>query len=104
MFSKEFIDEQINRIAEAVVRRMPGPKVPQRYMNLAQAGEYIGVTDEAIRYYVNEGWFPISPKGAKRWVDKEDIDRFMATNKRYMKVPAKSNARAKAVERTEIAA
>ena len=95
MFDQEFVEEMVDRIAEAVVRRLPGPKVAQRYMKFEQAGEYIGVTEESVRYYVNQGWLPVTSKGAKRWIDKEDIDRFMATNKRYIKVPVKPPARAK---------
>jgi hypothetical protein len=93
MFDGAFIDEKIERIADAVVRRLPGPKVAQRYFSFEQAGEYIGVSEEAVRYYVNQGWLPVVSKGAKRWLDKEDIDRFMATNKRYTKVPARSSAK-----------
>lgn len=89
MFNEAFIEEAINRVAEAVVRRLPASKAAQRYMSFEQAGQYIGVTEESVRYYVNQGWLPVASKGAKRWVDKDDIDRFMASNKRYIKVPVK---------------
>jgi hypothetical protein len=43
---------------------------------------------------VNQNWLPVSVKGGKRWIDKEDVDRFMTTNKRYVKVPCKAPAKA----------
>ncbi len=83
MFDEAFFDDKIQRIAEAVVERLPGPKVAQRYFSFEQAGEYMGVTKEAIRAYAKQGFFPIIAKGGKlRWVDKEDIDAFMRKVKR----------------------
>jgi hypothetical protein len=97
MFDQAFIEELTSRIAEAIVRRLPGPKVAQRYMSFEQAGEYIGGTEESVRYYVNQGWLPVSSKGAKRWLDKEDIDRFMSTSKSYIKVPPKPAAKSQLI-------
>jgi len=36
------------RRSKAVVKRLPGPKVAQRYMGFEQAGEYSGVTQTAL--------------------------------------------------------
>jgi excisionase family DNA binding protein len=93
MFDESFVEEWVNRVAEALAKRIPVPKVAQRYMSFEQAGEYIGVSEESVRCYVNQNWLPVSVKGGKRWIDKEDVDRFMATNKRYVKVPGKAAAR-----------
>jgi predicted site-specific integrase-resolvase len=57
-------------------------EITPRYMNYKQAGEYMGVSDEAVRAYCRSKYFPVSKKNGKRWIDKEDIDRFMNRNKK----------------------
>jgi hypothetical protein len=91
MFDTQFIEELTNRIADTVVRRLPAAKIAQRYMSYSQAGEYTGVSEESIRYYVSQRWLSVASKGAKRWLDKEDIDRFMSSHKDYNKAPRKQN-------------
>lgn len=53
-----------------------------QYMNYVQAGEYIGVSDEAVRSYCRLKYFPVIVKNGKRWIDKDDIDRFMKRHKK----------------------
>src|ERR1039457_2863095 len=67
--------------SEAIIAKMPGPRIAPRYMDYEQAGQYIGGSAEAIRAYIRQGYFPVIRKNGKRWVDKEDLDRFMAKNK-----------------------
>ena len=50
-------------------------------MDYEQAGEYLGVSAEAIRSYVRLGYFPVIRKNGKRCIDKEDLDRFMTKHK-----------------------
>jgi hypothetical protein len=81
MFDQEFI-RQIGEVLEGILAaRLQSPKILPRYMDYAQAGDYIGVSQEAVRAYVKQGYFSIIKKGGKRWIDKEDIDAFMLKNK-----------------------
>jgi hypothetical protein len=81
MFDQEFVNQFAELVSNAVMAKMPGPRIAPRYMDYEQAGEYIGVSAEAIRAYVRLGYFPVIRKKGKRWIDKEDLDRFMTKHK-----------------------
>jgi hypothetical protein len=81
MFNQEFVQQFAKVISDAIIAKMPGPRIAPRYMDYEQAGEYIGVSAEAIRAYIRQGYFPVIRKNGKRWVDKEDLDRFMTKHK-----------------------
>ena len=81
MFDQEFVKQIAGLGSTAVMAELPGPRIAPRYMDYEQAGEYIGVSAEAIRAYVRLGYFPVIRKKGKRWIDKEDLDRFMTKNK-----------------------
>jgi len=82
MFDQEFVKQLAEVVSNAVVAKMPAPRIAPRYMDYVQAGEYMGVSAEAIRAYVRQGYFPVISKNGKRWIDKEDLDRFMTKHKR----------------------
>lgn len=82
MFDKEFVEQFAELISNAVVAKMPAPRIAPRYMDYVQAGEYMGVSAEAIRAYGRQAYFPVISKNGKRWIDKEDLDRFMTKHKR----------------------
>ena len=81
MFNPEFIKHFADVVSQAILAKMPAPRIAPRYMHYDQAGEYIGVSAEAIRAYIRQGYFPVIRKNGKRWVDKEDLDRFMTKHK-----------------------
>jgi hypothetical protein len=81
MFDQEFVKQFAELVSNAVVAKMPAPRIAPRYMDYEQAGEYVGVSAEAIRAYVRLGYFPVIRKKGKRWIDKEDLDRFMTKHK-----------------------
>jgi hypothetical protein len=81
MFDQEFVKQFAELVSNAVIAKMPGPRIVPRYMDYEQAGEYSGVSGEAIRSYVRLGYFPVIRKNGKRWIDKEDLDRFMTKHK-----------------------
>jgi len=81
MFDQEFVNQFAELVSNAVIAKMPGPRIAPRYMDYEQAGEYIGVSAEAIRAYVRLGYFPVIRKNGRRWIDKEDLDRFMTKHK-----------------------
>lgn len=81
MFDQEFVKQFAELVSNAVIAKMPGPRIAPRYMDYEQVAEYIGVSAEAIRAYVRLGYFPVIRKTGKRWIDKEDLDRFMTKNK-----------------------
>ena len=51
MFDQEFVKQFAELVSNAVIAKMPGPRIAPRYMDYEQAGEYIGVSAEAIRAY-----------------------------------------------------
>jgi hypothetical protein len=81
MFNQEFVNQVAELVSNAVIAKMPGPRIAPRYMDYEHAGEYIGVSAEAIRAYVRLCYFPVIRKNGKRWIDKEDLDRFMTKHK-----------------------
>ncbi len=81
MFDQEFVKQFADLVSSAVVAKMPASRVAPRYMDYQQAGEYIGVSAEAIRAYGRQGYFPVIHKNGKRWIDKDDLDQFMTKNK-----------------------
>ena len=81
MFDQQFVNQLAELVSNAVIAKMPGPRIAPRYMDYEQAGEYIGVSGEAIRAYAKGGYFPFIRKNGKRWIDKEDLDRFMTKHK-----------------------
>jgi excisionase family DNA binding protein len=83
VFSAEFTEALAAAVAAKLPSTISGSRIAPRYLSYDQAGEYIGVSAEAVRAYVRGGYFPVTIKGGKRWIDKEDIDRFMKNNKSY---------------------
>ena len=81
MFDQQFVNQLAELVSNAVIAKMPGPRIAPRYMDYEQAGEYIGVSAEAIRAYMRLAYFPVIRKKGKRWIDKEDLDRFMTKHK-----------------------
>ena len=81
MFDQEFVNQFAELVSNAVIAKMPGPRIAPRYVDYEQAGEYIGVSAEAILAYVRLNYFPVIRKNGKRWIDKEDLDRFMTKHK-----------------------
>ena len=81
MFSQEFVKQFAEAVSTAIIAKMPGPRIAPRYMTYEQAGQYIGGSAEAIRAYIRLGYFPVIKKNGKRWVDREDLDRFMTMHK-----------------------
>ena len=81
MFDQEFVKQFAGLGSTAVMAELPGLRIAPRFMDYEQAGEYIGVSGEAIRAYAKGGYFPVIRKNGKRWIDKEDLDRFMTKHK-----------------------
>ena len=66
MFDQQFVNQLAELVSNAVIAKMPGPRIAPRYMDYEQAGEYLGVSAEAIRSYVRLGYFPVIRKNGKR--------------------------------------
>jgi hypothetical protein len=64
MFNQEFVQQFAKVVSDAIIAKMPGPRIAPRYMDYEQAGDYIGVSAEAIRAYIRQGSFRSSGRMA----------------------------------------
>lgn len=78
-FARSFAD----RCAESVLARLPRPTVIQpRYLTVQQAADYIGHSKKSFQYLMSKKMFPVIRRDRLVLIDKNDLDAFMAREKR----------------------
>jgi len=77
--------KRINKTVKKA-QRIQGPLSP-RLLPLKQAAEYLGLTVWSMRERIWAGDIPVVQfrGGRKQFIDTEDINRFIETNKRVIK-------------------
>jgi excisionase family DNA binding protein len=72
-FNQEFID----RLATAISARMPAARMTKRLLTTAEAAEYLGRSEVAVRHLITRGAIPVAKLDAKRQVDRVALDKLI---------------------------
>lgn len=78
-FAEEFAEKCVN----VLLARLPKPILIQpRYLTVQQAEDYIGHSKKSFEYLMSKKMFPVIRRDRLVLIDKNDLDRFMAEQKR----------------------
>jgi excisionase family DNA binding protein len=61
--------------------KRPQPATAARLLTAAEAGEYIGRTEKAVRHLLDRREIPVVRTGRRVHIDREDLDRWIENNK-----------------------
>lgn len=75
-----FADEIATRVAEKLNAL---PRVAKRLFTMAEAAEYTGLTEDAIRRKVSQRKIPFVKIDRFSRFDKQDLDRWIEENRQY---------------------
>jgi excisionase family DNA binding protein len=82
-FISAFADEFAEKCANVLLARLPKPNLIQpRYLTVQQAAEYVGRSKKSFEYLMSKKMFPVIRRDRLVLIDKNDLDRFMAEQKR----------------------
>jgi excisionase family DNA binding protein len=56
--------------------------IQPRYLTVQQAAEYVGRSKKSFEYLMSKKMFPVIRRDRLVLIDKNDLDRFMAEQKR----------------------
>ena len=75
-------------IGNSKTRGIVNPLCP-RLLTIKQAAHYLGRGVDSLREMIYAGLFPVIQEGerSKIWLDKEDLDTWIVTKKRFMRDP-----------------
>lgn len=65
-----------------VISRLRSSKIPKRLLSIKEAACYLGRSEWTIAEMVRSGRLPYIPDGKRRFLDIQDLDKWIETNKR----------------------
>jgi excisionase family DNA binding protein len=75
--------ELIDKIADAVVARLPASTRTKRLMTIKETAEYIGRSQNAVRSLIVEGTLPVTRLDGKRQIDVAALDSLIRDSTRF---------------------
>ena len=81
MFDQETMNQLASALAAKVLSSLPKPGVQQRYFTVEQAASYVGKSKKSFEYIMSKNLFPIIREDRHVWIDREELDLFMANHR-----------------------
>jgi excisionase family DNA binding protein len=82
MFDQQFIDTLADAVAQRVFSRMaPIQTSPRRLLNVREAAEYLGRTEDAVYQLINRGKIAAIREGRRVHIEVAELDAFVDRGK-----------------------
>jgi excisionase family DNA binding protein len=72
------LDELIRAIVREEIARLVPAQAPSKALTTEEAAELAGVTAKTVRAWISEGRLPAGRRGARRTVQRADLERLLA--------------------------
>ncbi len=76
------VDAVADAVASRILSKEQGNRLQPRLLTVAQAGEYLGRTEDAVKHLLADGTLPKVQSDRRVFLDRHDLDRWIEQNKR----------------------